>query len=344
MIVFPLQKILLYPISLHPQRLLFLSKRYYSSKYHYTHNDCPSCPKDINLPNLRYECRAPPPSVEHAFAVVTNVNGKQQVAKYTCDRGYTYGGGKKEVWCDHDLAKWDIATLRCVDCFTSKSTYKSKISITQGGIPCQRWDSQSPHPHNLEPKDFIEKNISLNEDYCRFVKSSSKPWCYTTDSNLEWDYCAVEKCNRRVENDCGLPKPLNNANPHYLYTSNGATARYACHQLSGSTQNSYCPVSTCTNTGWTAASISCGNDDCVRNSEKYTGKRNCTISGLTCQAWKWKYPHDHRYIAENFPDGSISEAGNYCRDPNGSGTLWCYTTDSGIRSEPCDVPKCDLFP
>ncbi|KAK3594441.1 hypothetical protein CHS0354_015439 [Potamilus streckersoni] len=294
--------------------------------------------------DLRYECTASPPSVEHAFFVVTHTSDNQQVATYTCDAGYRYGGGKKEVWCNRDLGRWDSATLKCVECFTSRDTYRGKKSITQGGIQCQRWDSQSPHQHSLKSKDFIEKNISLTENNCRITKNTFEPWCYTIDPNMEWDYCGMTQCNRKFENDCGLPQILANAKPHYTYTSNGATARYECLQLSDSTQNGYCPVSTCMNTGWTDASISCGNHDCFRSTTEYTGKRNCTISGRTCQAWISTHPHDHRYTSQDFPDGSLSKVGNYCRDPNGSGTLWCYTTDRNVRYEPCDVPSCDLFP
>ncbi|KAK3589344.1 hypothetical protein CHS0354_009985 [Potamilus streckersoni] len=294
--------------------------------------------------DLSYECTALPSSVEHASFIVTKDSNNQQVATYTCDAGYTYGGGKNMVWCNDDFGEWDFPTLQCVECFTSRDKYRGKKSITQGGVECQRWDSQSPHQHGTISSDFIENNIVLSENYCRIKKKPFEPWCYTTDPNLEWDYCGIPNCNRIYKNDCGLPHPLTNAKPNYIYTSNGATVRYACLQLSGSTQNSYCPVSTCMNTGWTDASISCGNDDCVRNSQTYTGKRNCTISGRTCQAWISTHPHDHFYNSHHFPDRSVSEAGNYCRDPNGSGTLWCLTTDRNVRYEPCDIPSCNLFP
>ena len=32
---------------------------------------------------------------------------------------------------------------------------------------------------------------------------------------------------------------------------------------------------------------------------------------------------------------------NYCRDPDGTGYPWCYTTEQGVRWEGCSVPDCD---
>ena len=41
-----------------------------------------------------------------------------------------------------------------------------------------------------------------------------------------------------------------------------------------------------------------------------------------------------------FPDGSVRAAGNKCRNPDNSKTLWCYTTDKKKRWEYCSVPRC----
>ena len=37
---------------------------------------------------------------------------------------------------------------------------------------------------------------------------------------------------------------------------------------------------------------------------------------------------------------TIAEQENYCRNPDGEPTVWCYTTDPGDRWEHCDVPLC----
>ncbi|KAL3882543.1 hypothetical protein ACJMK2_028879 [Sinanodonta woodiana] len=287
-----------------------------------------------------YECKTSPPDIEHATVVVTKVSETQQVAKYMCDQGYTYGGGYKEVLCEGDFGVWGIANLQCIECFTTAYTYQGNINITQEGIQCQRWDSKSPHKHYFESSDLPDQEISSAENYCRTPKYS-EPWCYTTDPRMKRDYCGIPKCNINNEHDCGLPQSLTNAKARFKYTSNGARATYVCNSFSGSTKHSYCPVSQCNAPGWSAASISCSEDDCFINSTLYTGKRSCTSSGRKCQSWIETYPHDNRFLHGPFPDGSPESAANYCRDPDNTGSLWCYTTDHNVRYEFCDVPRCD---
>jgi len=73
---------------------------------------------------------------------------------------------------------------------------------------------------------------------------------------------------------------------------------------------------------------------------EYNGVVSETINGRTCQNWKEQAPHKHK-VFTNLPDGSEEAAGNYCRnpdkEPNGP---WCYTTDSKVRWEYCDVKQC----
>ena len=66
-----------------------------------------------------------------------------------------------------------------------------------------------------------------------------------------------------------------------------------------------------------------------------------TVSGRSCQRWDSQSPHRHRNDkARKFPDNTVSDAANFCRNPdNGSGP-WCYTTDPDQRWEYCEVPPC----
>ena len=67
-------------------------------------------------------------------------------------------------------------------------SYTGRAHTTQGGIECQMWTSNSPHPHGLSR--FGDHN------YCRNTAGGSDPrvWCYTTDPNTRWDFCDVPKC------------------------------------------------------------------------------------------------------------------------------------------------------
>ena len=74
---------------------------------------------------------------------------------------------------------------------------------------------------------------------------------------------------------------------------------------------------------------------------EYMGQIAETKSGKTCQAWASQSPHSHGYGKdEMFPEGSAEDAKNYCRNPDGSSYLWCYTTDPSTSWEKCVVPLC----
>jgi len=68
--------------------------------------------------------------------------------------------------------------------------YRGNISRTRQGVPCQRWDTRSPHNHSYNPKSY-----GLDGNYCRNPgKHKIRPWCYTTDPSKQWDYCDVPTC------------------------------------------------------------------------------------------------------------------------------------------------------
>lgn len=60
-----------------------------------------------------------------------------------------------------------------------------------------------------------------------------------------------------------------------------------------------------------------------------------TKTGKTCQAWHSNSPHEHSRKKESYPTTGLDR--NYCRNPDGEKTIWCYTTDPNTRTEECDV-------
>ena len=78
-------------------------------------------------------------------------------------------------------------------------------------------------------------------------------------------------------------------------------------------------------------------DSCVEtlSGEKDEGYRGCqtnTRSGKTCQNWNIQTPHGHQVEVGKKGVGDH----NYCRNPGGDDTIWCYTTDPDKRWEYCD--------
>ncbi|KAK7443834.1 hypothetical protein BaRGS_00040443 [Batillaria attramentaria] len=81
----------------------------------------------------------------------------------------------------------------------------------------------------------------------------------------------------------------------------------------------------------------------------YKGRTSVTINGRVCQRWDQLDPGGAEYFpysAESFPDSSLSDAENFCRNPSGDATVWCYVQVTGksgttsLKREYCDVPTC----
>jgi len=73
--------------------------------------------------------------------------------------------------------------------------------------------------------------------------------------------------------------------------------------------------------------------------EDYRGAQTKTRSGRTCQNWDSQSPHKHG----NRKPHKGSAGNNYCRNPDGEPTIWCYTTDIRKRWEFCDpIPQDEI--
>ena len=75
---------------------------------------------------------------------------------------------------------------------------------------------------------------------------------------------------------------------------------------------------------------------------EYNGNKAVTISNRPCQRWDSQYPHNHSFTdPEAFPDSSLFEANNYCRNPDGNVQgPWCFTKDPEVRWEACGIDIC----
>ena len=88
------------------------------------------------------------------------------------------------------------------DCYHSTwgSEYAGKINVSASGVPCQRWDQQSPQRHTAtDITGFPDATFDDAANYCRKPSKpeeerGSKPWCYLATGNQRSGYCAVPKC------------------------------------------------------------------------------------------------------------------------------------------------------
>ena len=107
--------------------------------------------------------------------------------------------------------------------FETKSAYKLNLRViepassvesvdyrgtqfkTRKGHICQAWKDQSPHKHDYTPDEYpdagleevtvtvdgAEKKYTIKQGVCRDPSNRGDPWCYTTSSDKEWDYCDI---------------------------------------------------------------------------------------------------------------------------------------------------------
>ncbi|EMP30780.1 Muscle, skeletal receptor tyrosine protein kinase [Chelonia mydas] len=83
--------------------------------------------------------------------------------------------------------------------------YQGSVNVTTSGIPCQKWSEQVPHLHRRTPQVFPE--LSNAENSCRNPGGENeRPWCYTKDHSVNWEYCSVPLCGE-VSISPGTKKP-----------------------------------------------------------------------------------------------------------------------------------------
>ncbi|XP_033728203.1 plasminogen-like [Pecten maximus] len=204
--------------------------------------------------------------------------------------------------------------------------YEGGVTCTVKGVVCQRWDTDFPHRVN-----YYRGRSDLGNN-CKMAQSN-RPWCYTTDPKVRWDYCPVEAL------DCGappiIPNPPSNAEIKIKWPYNGSKGQawYQCESLAATDPVQHCPVARCEgDLKWSKANVSCSVNDChIHNS--YTGRVSCTLTGHTCQRWDSDEPHAHSAFRGR------SDLENWCQI-GGEDRPWCYTTSPRVIWDFCPVREC----
>ena len=104
-------------------------------------------------------------------------------------------------WCytTNPDVPWEACDLnRCdgADCKTDVqgADYRGTRAVTEGGYTCQAWSSQAPHAHTYTADDHPNAGLG-DHNYCRNPDGSqSRPWCYTTDPDREYQLCDIFLC------------------------------------------------------------------------------------------------------------------------------------------------------
>ncbi|XP_060606596.1 plasminogen-like [Ruditapes philippinarum] len=103
-----------------------------------------------------------------------------------------------EVVSDQIWPKCEECCCQIKDCFKTNCTgcYTGTWHRTQTGRECQRWDSQTPHKHDMAAGEKFQQDQSVTgaQNYCRDPSESGFLWCYTLDPNERWEKCGILEC------------------------------------------------------------------------------------------------------------------------------------------------------
>ncbi|NXQ94582.1 PLMN protein, partial [Sagittarius serpentarius] len=178
-------------------------------------------------------------------------------------------------------------------CLSGKGQdYRGRIAVTESGNACQHWNTQFPHRHGWIPDRYPCKG--LEENYCRNPDGEKRPWCYTINSSIRWEYCAIPHCDGTEQEIAGMNNvPVQVPLPEECYRGKG---------------------------------------------QSYRGTTSVTASGKKCQAWNSMFPHRHEKTPDRFPNADLRD--NYCRNPDGDNSPWCFTTDPSVTWEYCSLKRC----
>ncbi|KAI4825139.1 hypothetical protein KUCAC02_020837 [Chaenocephalus aceratus] len=251
-------------------------------------------------------------------------------------------------------------------------SYRGRRLVTVSGILCQAWASPIPHEHKFMSKKFRTKD--LRENLCRNPDNSTVgPWCFTTDPSphLRHQECGIPQCSQettptsdvvettecyqgRGEGYRGtvdvLPTGLicQRWDSQYPHNHTFIPQAYPCKDL----RENYCrnpdgrEFPWCFTTDPRVRTMFCTNipqcgtrnkpgSDCYEGfGENYQEEQSRTRSNLPCTPWR----------VNSGERGMLTAGleGNYCRNPDkDKHGPWCYTNNSAIPWDYCNVKPCD---
>nr|XP_015803025.2 plasminogen [Nothobranchius furzeri] len=287
-------------------------------------------------------------------------------------------------WCytTDPNTRWESCNIpscteECMYC--NGEDYRGKISTTENGFTCQRWDSQEPHNHGYNPTALPDK--FLEENYCRNLDGEPRPWCLTTSPSKRWDFCSVPRCTSAPELPTVAPeltcmtgegkayrgtvavtqsgKPCQRWSAQMPHPHNRTPENYPCKGL----DDNYCRnpdnkkrpwcYTTDPETRWEFCNVTrCGNtpdpDEAVIPTEEddcYEGNGS-SYRGITSETVSgkkcqmWSSQTPHQHQKRPEKFPEADLRRNLCRNPDGDQAPWCYTIDPKVRWEYCNLEKC----
>jgi hypothetical protein len=79
------------------------------------------------------------------------------------------------------------------------------------------------------------------------------------------------------------------------------------------------------------------------NGQDYIGCQYQTNTGRVCQTWSEQSPQEHSYVPDWYPEAHLGDH-NFCRNPDGDSTIWCFTVDPTLRWDYCTPRESSKVP
>ena len=77
--------------------------------------------------------------------------------------------------------------------------WSGTIRHGMSGRLCQEWVLNTPHEHTRHTDSaFPDGSQKAARNYCRDPDGEGRPWCYTVDPNVRWEYCPIPHCNSKL--------------------------------------------------------------------------------------------------------------------------------------------------
>uniref|UniRef100_A0A8C4R780 Plasmin n=1 Tax=Eptatretus burgeri TaxID=7764 RepID=A0A8C4R780_EPTBU len=232
--------------------------------------------------------------------------------------------GARRPWCfttNREVRKEDCSIPRCNG--GSEKPLPTTHSL------------QKPSQHTLAINNPAQQLDILEQECYHCIGEDFHGKASTTESGKlcqRWDSQFPHLHKFRPES-----YPSFNLEENYCRNPDGE-ARPWCYTMDPGKRAEFCNVTLCS-----APSPMIDPDsvtyDCVRGrGSTYRGSMSKTLSGWSCQRWDRQTPQKHTRTPDIYSCKGLSE--NFCRNPDGAKTIWCYTTNPAKRWEKCNVPSC----
>ena len=94
--------------------------------------------------------------------------------------------------------------ISCYNVANKGIDYIGHVNRTVSGIPCQSWSAPIPHIH---PFTSLFRRYLEGHNYCRNPEGrGQRPWCYTANASIRWEYCDIPVCSSSPTTDMLLPE------------------------------------------------------------------------------------------------------------------------------------------